>query len=298
MILIGVSGATANNYRFAGEQFDPNLDQYYLRQRYYNQNSGRFTRRDTYEGNFEDPMSLHKYLYGNANPVTYTDPTGLYSQTEVLATLEMIDTLVTIGQFAISPSKGITDVALLTLDIFGFPPGMAKGLQKLFPDRLNDMISGFVQAASNNTDKSAFFAANWLKGLGHPPFLTDKSLQTLQKKLTMGQGKVVDVVAKNSYDDSLILLVEAKSNLSKTELTKSFVRGNSNKFDNTINILERLSREGGGSVPEIKEAVVTYRGIGGDMGDWSIGGDGLLYQGGNLVTVGKGIPVRMQQLDF
>lgn len=34
------------------------------------------------------------------------------------------------------------------------------------------------------------------------------------------------------------------------------------------------------------------------MGDWSIGRDGLLRQGGNLVTVGNGIPVRMQQLDF
>ena len=46
--LIGVSGATANNYRFAGEQFDPNLGDYYLRQRYYNPGVGRFTRRDTY----------------------------------------------------------------------------------------------------------------------------------------------------------------------------------------------------------------------------------------------------------
>jgi RHS repeat-associated protein len=91
--LIASAGGTANNYLFAGEQFDSNLDQYYLRQRYYNQNSGRFTRRDTYEGSLEDPMSLHKYLYGNANPVTYTDPTGLFSAGEAQAAADIANTL-------------------------------------------------------------------------------------------------------------------------------------------------------------------------------------------------------------
>jgi RHS repeat-associated protein len=39
-----------NKYLFAGEQYDSNLSDYYLRARYYDTNSGRFTRRDTYEG--------------------------------------------------------------------------------------------------------------------------------------------------------------------------------------------------------------------------------------------------------
>jgi RHS repeat-associated protein len=103
--LIASAGATANNYLFAGEQFDSNLDQYYLRQRYYNQNSGRFTRRDTYEGSLADPMSLHKYLYGNANPVTYTDPTGLFSAGEAQAAADIANTLAGIqwesGQYLI-----------------------------------------------------------------------------------------------------------------------------------------------------------------------------------------------------
>jgi hypothetical protein len=34
---------------------------------------------DSYMGNSQDPISLHKYLYANANPLTYTDPTGHYS---------------------------------------------------------------------------------------------------------------------------------------------------------------------------------------------------------------------------
>ena len=91
--LIAQSGGTDNNYLFAGEQFDLNLDQYYLRQRYYNQNSGRFTRRDIYEGRKFEPFTRHDYLYGNANPVTYTDPAGLFSVGEAQAAAGIANTL-------------------------------------------------------------------------------------------------------------------------------------------------------------------------------------------------------------
>jgi RHS repeat-associated protein len=87
--LVGSSGTTANNYLFAGEQYDSNLDQYYLRQRFYDAGTGRFTRRDTYEGNTFSPITLNKYVYGNGNPVNYTDPTGLYSQAEISASFSL-----------------------------------------------------------------------------------------------------------------------------------------------------------------------------------------------------------------
>ncbi|AFZ10490.1 Rhs family protein (plasmid) [Oscillatoria nigro-viridis PCC 7112] len=91
--LIASAGNVENDYLFAGEQLDEDLGQYYLRERYYNQSVGRFTRRDTYEGSFEDPMSLHKYLYAHANPVTYTDPTGLFSAGEAQAAADIANTL-------------------------------------------------------------------------------------------------------------------------------------------------------------------------------------------------------------
>lgn len=34
---------------------------------------------DTYAGTLDNPVSLHKYLYANANPITYTDPTGKFA---------------------------------------------------------------------------------------------------------------------------------------------------------------------------------------------------------------------------
>jgi len=75
--LVGESGDVENDYLFAGEQFDGELGQYYLRQRFYDSGTGRFTRRDVYEGRIGEPITLHKYLYAGGNPVIHIDPSGL-----------------------------------------------------------------------------------------------------------------------------------------------------------------------------------------------------------------------------
>ena len=79
--LVEHEGSSENDYLFAGEQFDEGLGQYYLRQRYYDTTTGRFTRRDTWEGRLHEPITLNKYLYANGNPVRYIDPSGLYATT-------------------------------------------------------------------------------------------------------------------------------------------------------------------------------------------------------------------------
>ena len=77
--LLQQTGTTENHYRFAGEQYDAGLDQYYLRARYYDQGVGRFTQQDTWMGRDSDPITLHKYLYANSDPVNHTDPSGQMS---------------------------------------------------------------------------------------------------------------------------------------------------------------------------------------------------------------------------
>jgi len=74
--LLAKTGTTPNNYLYCGEQYDPDLGLYYLRARYMNPGDGRFWTMDSYEGDNEDPLSLHKYLYGRDNPVDNVDPSG------------------------------------------------------------------------------------------------------------------------------------------------------------------------------------------------------------------------------
>ena len=74
--LINSTGSTANNYLFAGEQYDPDLGLYYNRARYLDVRVGRFWGMDTDEGSPNAPASLHKYLYASANPTNNVDPSG------------------------------------------------------------------------------------------------------------------------------------------------------------------------------------------------------------------------------
>ncbi|GEM_PF-2342794 len=74
--LIHSTGSTLNNYLFAGEQFDPDLNLYYNRARYLNTSTGRFLNMDPYEGDAESPLSLHKYLYAGNDPINRIDPSG------------------------------------------------------------------------------------------------------------------------------------------------------------------------------------------------------------------------------
>ena len=73
------TGDTENSYLYRGGQFDSFTGLYYLRARYMNPSTGMFITMDEYAGSVFEPVSLHKYLYANANPVTFCDPTGYNS---------------------------------------------------------------------------------------------------------------------------------------------------------------------------------------------------------------------------
>lgn len=82
--MIDSQGESENAYLFAGEQHDPTLEFYYLRARYLNPSIGRFATMDTFEGTRGIPLSLHKYLYTNADPVNAIDPSGNLTLNEAL----------------------------------------------------------------------------------------------------------------------------------------------------------------------------------------------------------------------
>lgn len=84
-----------NDYLFIGEFLDRNIESYYLRARFYNQEVGRFTTTDTWVGRTSDPRTLHKYLYAANNPVMFIDPSGQFFVTFVVATATILGALST-----------------------------------------------------------------------------------------------------------------------------------------------------------------------------------------------------------
>ncbi|PID55692.1 hypothetical protein CSB45_14765 [candidate division KSB3 bacterium] len=52
--------------------------------RYYQPGLGRFLTTDPVEGFPTEPTSLHRYLYGNDNPVSFIDPSGEFSLLETV----------------------------------------------------------------------------------------------------------------------------------------------------------------------------------------------------------------------
>lgn len=92
------TGETENSYLYCGEQYDANTGFYYLRARYMNPSTGTFISMDSYQGSMFDPVSLHKYLYANANPVMNCDPTGYFTigECDVSAAIQgVLDKLIT-----------------------------------------------------------------------------------------------------------------------------------------------------------------------------------------------------------
>src|SRR5579859_6741661 len=117
--LIHQTGTTQNVYLYSGEQFDPDLNLYYNRARYLNISTGRFWSMDTEEGNDDEPLSLHKYLYTNANPVDGIDPTGNDDIAELSAGFSISATLDS------TPTLNATRVILSALPIPPYPASKA-----------------------------------------------------------------------------------------------------------------------------------------------------------------------------
>ncbi len=118
-----------NRYLYSAERYDPNSGFYYLRARFYSPQNGRFITRDLLDGKTSDPMSLHKYLYANANPIYYFDPSGQFSISESIIVSAIINVTFSIVLDVLGgKSAGEIVVNAIIAGIFGSLTAGASGL--------------------------------------------------------------------------------------------------------------------------------------------------------------------------
>lgn len=203
---LSFSGSSENAYLYTGEQMDAETGNYYLRARYLNTGVGRFTQQDTYMGRMGEPVTLHKYLYGNADPVMYTDPSGYASFSSVLTTVNIMTSLASsagvgysIGTFFVSDesikdrAKTLAQDALLSL----MPAGAFKTFLKFKGLKVVDVQSNVVYRYMTKAELEAVRQFNRLRGNRSGPtyFSTDKykSAKQAKSKLALDDADVPEV---------------------------------------------------------------------------------------------------------
>jgi RHS repeat-associated protein len=77
--LLAAQGTRSSALQYTGEQKDVDTGLVYLRARWYDSATGRFTSRDPFPGFAALPQTLHPYVYVNNNPVNLTDPSGKFA---------------------------------------------------------------------------------------------------------------------------------------------------------------------------------------------------------------------------
>ena len=119
--LNGGQATSANSFKYTGQQQDAS-GLYYLRARFYDTGSGRFLSHDPVLGSSDDPITMHRYLYANVDPVNAVDPTGEfgdYSLSSVMSGMKIGATLGAVSSGAYSHFvHGNTGFALLR-DVLG-----------------------------------------------------------------------------------------------------------------------------------------------------------------------------------
>ena len=131
-----------NPFRYCGEYYDDETDLIYLRNRYYDNQTGRFIT--------EDPIKdgLNWYSYCGNNPVMFVDPWGLEGNTQILPTLEYQH----------------DDVNVYLRDMFNMHKKSSSDSIDVYNNRVDVNLNGKSQTYYYDTKKHDSIDGNYMEG--------------------------------------------------------------------------------------------------------------------------------------
>ena len=117
-------------------------------------NTGQFLSKDRYEGDTSNPITLNKYLYAHANPVTYEDPSGYFAQPIVAVSIQAQLNKIDVGAkfpvlaLAGTVAAGLTAHILSQQGLINIFEGMSTGAE------LWSMFNQAIRAAKGDSEGS------------------------------------------------------------------------------------------------------------------------------------------------
>jgi hypothetical protein len=138
---------------------------------YLNPNTGRFWTMDSYEGDNEDPLSLHKYLYCQADSENMTDPSGFAASSTSGNSLDAqvgkaVEKLIK-NNFVARVPGGVTGPSVLTiLKKLKIPLNIIGKVPVKFPDLVdvpNRQVFEIKPASWKGTAEAAAYLAVYIE---------------------------------------------------------------------------------------------------------------------------------------
>jgi RHS repeat-associated protein len=99
-------GTAQKGLGYTGEWFGSSVGLLYLRARWLDVGTGRFTSPDPIIPSFQDPQSANRYVYAGDDPVRWTDPSGWYHKDVHLELTEEWAYCVAVGNTCECPDQG------------------------------------------------------------------------------------------------------------------------------------------------------------------------------------------------
>ena len=285
--LLHSTGTTFNEFLFAAEQFDSDLNLYYNRARYLNVSIGRFWTMDTFEGDGESPLSLHKYLYSNGDPTDVVDPSG-HDGADLaffIFAVGVIGTMLDAINFL--QHRTVMNGVNLAIDVVLIPEVVVKAVTAVVgTERAASLLKGILSSTrAIRAGTSEARAVQYWAGLG---ITVAAKGETALEAMEQG-GKAVDLILQTRLG-APVILNEAKSTLTAARLEETLIE-NGGKFANTISALQKA----GSDYKGVERIVITYDQLGNLGKDWQVLGDGYVRYRGAIQYV-NGIPVEAIQI--